>query len=134
MWSVRMRASKTENEIEKHISGAEGIYNLAETQKALKQFFKRAIEHPNGLPDRIILTIEQIKEPINKIKSLPIKTLFFKSSEEALKTVKDKLIQLGISEKAILSALDVIKNNKMRGATLIDSITGNRLEPNKQGV
>jgi|YNPNPStandDraft_1061719.scaffolds.fasta_scaffold04283_3 6-carboxyhexanoate--CoA ligase len=132
MWSVRMRASKIENEIEKHISGAEGIYNLAETQKALKQFFKRAIEHPNGLPDRIILTIEQIKEPINKIKSLPIKTLFFKSSEEALKTVKDKLIQLGISEKAILSALDVIKNNKMRGATLIDSITGNRLEPNKQ--
>lgn len=132
MWSLRMRASKIENKEEKHISGAEGIYNIAEVEKVLKQFFKRAIQHPKGLPDKIILTVEKIKEPINEIKVLPVKTVFCISPEEASVFIKEKLLSLGISEKAISSAWDVINHCKMRGASLIDSKTGKRLEPDKE--
>lgn len=132
MWSIRMRASKTKNNVEEHISGAEGIYSLNEVEKILKQFLKRALEHSKGVPDKIVLTVEKIKEPIEKVKALPIKTILCKSPEEAHEVVRKKLTQLGISENAILSAWDIIKKYKMRGATLIDSITGERLEPDKE--
>uniref|UniRef100_A0A7C4AJJ8 6-carboxyhexanoate--CoA ligase n=1 Tax=Thermodesulfovibrio aggregans TaxID=86166 RepID=A0A7C4AJJ8_9BACT len=132
MWSLRMRASKIENNKEKHISGAEGIYSLTEAEKVLKNFLKRALEHPKGSPDKIVLTVERIKEPIQKINTLPLKTVLCKSPDEAHEVVKKYLGELGISEKALLSAWKVIKNYKMRGAALIDSLSGHRLEPDKE--
>lgn len=128
MWSVRMRASKMES----HISGAEGIYEFNKIERFIKKFFKRAIKHPNGMPDKVVLTVEKIKEPVQEIKVLDVKTVFCKSPEESKEVINEYLIKLGISEKAISSAWDVIENHRLRGATLIDSFTGGRLEPDKK--
>jgi 6-carboxyhexanoate--CoA ligase len=59
MWSVRMRASRFENDSEKHISGAEGIYDLVNIERALKELFKRALNHSKGQPDKIVFTVEK---------------------------------------------------------------------------
>lgn len=132
MWSVRMRASKFENDSEKHISGAEGIYDLVNIERALKEFFKRALTHSKGQPDKIVFTVEKIYEPIKKIEVLPVKTIFCKSPEEAFNKVRENLLMLGISEKSISKAFEVIRNCKMRGASLIDINTTERLEKDKQ--
>lgn len=128
MWSVRMRASKSSV----HISGAEGIYETKEIQKALKKFLKRALTHSRGEPDSIVLTIERLNEPILRVKALPIKTLFCNSPEEAYKVSVEKLLEAGVSSHAISEAWNVVKNLKLRGACLIDIETGQRLEPNKE--
>lgn len=132
MWSVRMRASKKEDNKEKHISGAEGIYDYFQIQKALKEYLKRAFEHSKGEPDKIVLTIEKIEEEIKKVSALPIATFFSNASEESFEFINDKLKSLGISEKAINTAFYVIHNCHMRGATLIDYVTGDRLEKDKE--
>ncbi|GLI53800.1 6-carboxyhexanoate--CoA ligase [Thermodesulfovibrio yellowstonii] len=131
MWSVRMRASKKENNIEKHISGAEGIYDYSQINRVLKQLFKRAFEHSKGKPDKVVITIERINDEIQTVFALPINTFFVNSPEEAFCLISKKLSSIGISDKAILSAFEVIKKYPMRGATLIDSITGERLERDK---
>ncbi len=132
MWSVRMRASKNEGEKEKHISGAEGIYDFSEINKAINQYLKRAFEHSRGQPDKIILTVEKIDQPVKKIQALPIKTIFCNTKNEAMDFVRLKLKELGISATAIDVAFAVIKDHEMRGATLIDSVTGERLEPDRE--
>lgn len=132
LWSLRMRASKIEDNLEKHISGAEGIYSITEVERMLKKFLQRAIQHPKGMPDRVVLTVEKIKEPIQTIKALPVKTIFCKSPQEAREVVKKYLTELGISRKALLTAWEVIENYKLRGATLIDALSGHRLEPDKK--
>jgi len=131
MWSVRMRASRFENDSEKHISGAEGIYDLVNIERALKELFKRALNHSKGQPDKIVFTVEKIQEPIKKIEVLPVKTIFCKSPEEAFNIVKKNLIMLGISENCISKAFEFIKNYKIRGASLIDINTTERLEKDK---
>ncbi|MEN2985658.1 MAG: 6-carboxyhexanoate--CoA ligase [Thermodesulfovibrionaceae bacterium] len=132
MWSVRMRASKFIKDFSVHISGAEGIYETREIEKTLKNFLKRALFHSKGEPDSVVLTIEKITEPILKIKALPVKTIFCKSSEEAYRIVVEKLLESGVSLKAISEAWNIIKNFKLRGASLIEAETGQRLEPDKQ--
>ncbi|WP_353684495.1 6-carboxyhexanoate--CoA ligase [Thermodesulfovibrio sp. 3907-1M] len=127
-----MRASRVEHDKEIHISGAEGIYKFDELERFLKKFFKRATEHPNGFPDKIFFTLEKIKEQIQFIKALPIKTVFCETPEKAKEIINEHLTKLGISEKAITTGWNVIKGQKMRGAALIDCLTGVRIEPNKE--
>ncbi|MCX7988123.1 MAG: 6-carboxyhexanoate--CoA ligase [Thermodesulfovibrio sp.] len=131
MWSVRMRASKEEKGKEKHVSGAEGIYDYSKIGQVLKVFLKRAFEHSKGRPDKIVFTVEEIKDRIHTISALPVNTILCNSPEEAFIVIKEKLNSIGISDKALISAYDVIKNLPMRGATLIDSMTGERLEKDK---
>lgn len=132
MWSLRMRASKKENSKEKHISGAEGIYEFFQIEKTLKEFIKRAFLHSRGMPDKVVITIEKIEDEIRKVSALPITTHFSDSPEEAYIFIREKLIALGISEKALDTAFEVINNHPMRGATVIDSLTGNRLEKDRE--
>jgi len=127
-----MRSSVNEEGREKHISGAEGIYEQYQIEKVLKRFLRRAMEHPRGLPDKIVLTVEKIEGEIDYIEALPLKTHICKDEKEAFLFIKERLISLGISEKACCSAFEVIKNFEMRGATLIDLVTGERLEENKE--
>jgi 6-carboxyhexanoate--CoA ligase len=126
-----MRASKNEINTEKHISGAEGIYDFSQIERTIKKFFKRAIEHSKGIPDKIVITVEKINDEITTVPALRISTFYSNSQKEALSLVEEKLKALGISEKAFISAMDVINRCSMRGATLIDSITGERLEKDK---
>ncbi|MFZ6016864.1 MAG: 6-carboxyhexanoate--CoA ligase [Nitrospirota bacterium] len=157
-WSIRMRASKsvTSNKLrvtskkqnkklslvtrhslllptdEIHISGAEGIYETSEIQKVIKKYTLRALDHPKGRPDRVVITIEDIMEKPEIVPSLPVTTIKCSSTDEAKDAVIKILRSLKVSERAIDVAFELIRKDRMRGAAIITSEKGNRLEPDRE--
>jgi len=137
IYSIRMRASKEVKSqksklTEIHISGAEGLYEASEIQKIVKGYIERALSHPKGKADKIIFTIEDIKQKPKEISALPIATVNSRTSDEG-KDIAIKLLQsLGISKRAINIAFELIKKGSMRGAAIITVEKGDRLEPDKE--
>jgi len=135
-----MRASKTaesrqrlaHSKKEIHISGAEGLYGDADIQKVVKSYVERALAHPKGKADKITVTIEEIKRKPLEISALPVTTLVCHKSSEAEHQILHILFPLGISKKAVDAAFMAIKKSGMRGATIITSQKGIRLEPDKK--
>jgi len=142
LWSIRMRASKkAKNSNSKilnpksdeiHISGAEGLYKKSEIHKIVKKYIERAIHHPKGMPDTIVITIEDIRQNPLTISALPVATINNSSPTEAENSVVRTLQSLGISERAIRKAFVLIKKGGMRGAILITAENGDRLDPDRE--
>jgi 6-carboxyhexanoate--CoA ligase len=141
--SIRMRASKkvrrkhcgVSSRKEVHISGAEGLYRRSEIQTTVKQYIERALNHPRGKADSIVITIEDIKQKPQEIQLLPVATVRCNSPAEGKKIASLFLQSLGISRKSIDRAFALTKKSTMRGAALITSKCGYRLEPDvKRGV
>lgn len=137
IYSIRMRASKEVKSqksklTEIHISGAEGLYEASEIQKIVKRYIERALSHPKGKADKIIITVEDIKQKPKKISALPLSTINSSTPAEG-KSIAIKLLQsLGISKRAINIAFELIKKGSMRGAAIITVEKGDRLEPDKE--
>lgn len=140
LFSIRMRASKTLSgwqsmsgrQKELHISGAEGIYQESEIQQVVKKYLERGLRHPKGKPDRIVVTVERIKQ-VPKIRAaLPVTTVTCQTTAQGKKVISIILQSLGISAKAMDMAFAVIKKDAMRGATIIATEKGIRLEPDKE--
>jgi 6-carboxyhexanoate--CoA ligase len=80
MWNIKMRASKNacrtrqSRSTEFHISGAEGIFDVSEIALANEALIKRALTHPRGAPDKIVITLEKISGTPLKSAVLPIET------------------------------------------------------------
>lgn len=146
MLSIRMRASKKgrskkdegrkrnrESETGIHISGAEGIYREAEKTRVIEKYLARALSHPRGKPDKIVITVEKIGQKPKLISALPVKTLQCRSVREAEQCVEKILRDIGISEKAFVQARRVLNRDEaMRGASIICAGSGRRLEPDKK--
>lgn len=116
-----------------HISGAEGIYGGSEITKISKEYIKRALNHPRGRPDEIVITIEKIKQTPEKIPLLPVITLKCNSPAEARQNIIRELRGFGISKKAINTGFRVLNSKKtMRGASLIPMGSGSRVEPDME--
>lgn len=152
MLSIRMRASKKVksqksnvkrdhlkletrdaklNEI--HISGAEGIFHERERARIVGEYIKRAMDHPRGAPDRIVITIERIRRAPTMVRMAPVTTLRNNSVPEARESIKKILRASGISAKAVKNALKVVYGDEtMRGASLICAGSGRRVEPDKK--
>ena len=129
MYSIRMRALKGD----KHISGAEGIFEGSEISKISNSYIKRALNHSRGMPDKIVITIEKIKQKPEKISLLPVTTLKCSSPDEAKKITIRTLSGLGISKSVINNGLEILKSKKtMRGASLMLIESGRRAEPDTE--
>jgi 6-carboxyhexanoate--CoA ligase len=143
MFSIRMRASQqirtkksevksrnTKN-AEIHISGAEGLYEASEIHRVVKSYIERALSHSKGKTDKIIVTIENIKQKPEEISTLPVATVSCNKPTDA-KNIATKILQsIGISKRAIDTAFNSIKKGSMRGAVIITRQKGNRLEPDR---
>lgn len=115
-----------------HISGAEGIYEEAEITGIVKKYTERALNHPRGKPDNIVITIEEIKHKPLKASLLPVATLQCDSQDEAKKIIRQILSDIGIAKKAVNIAFNILTSSKtMRGASLISMKSGKRMEPDK---
>ncbi|OGW52926.1 MAG: 6-carboxyhexanoate--CoA ligase [Nitrospirae bacterium RBG_13_43_8] len=143
LWSIRMRASKkvksqkskvkTQNSkyTEIHISGAEGLYETSEIQKVVRKYVERALNHSRGQADRIIITIEDIKQKPQTITALPVVTIENATPKEGGKMARQLLQGSNISKAAIDKAFGLIKKTGMRGAAIITAEKGVRLEPHR---
>jgi 6-carboxyhexanoate--CoA ligase len=148
--SIRMRASKqckvknarlcklpgatklgtqNSNISEIHISGAEGIYESSEVFEKVKEYIQRALRHPKGEVDRIVITIEDIQEKPESISSLPVSTVTCNTPVEGRKIIKKLLHSIGVSNKAVNTALSILRKGSMRGAAIVTAESGLRLEP-----
>lgn len=147
LWSIRMRASKSiikpyikdfsinNNYKEIHISGAEGLYENKQINTIVNNYIKRALTHSKGSPDKIIITIEKINKKPIIVNSLPITTIISKNLQESRKIVNKLLTSIGVSDKSIKRALEIIKKENMRGASIITINSAERLEPDqKRGI
>ena len=154
LFSIRMRASKTiqsqkskskvqnlkpktwnSKPAEIHVSGAEGLYKKSEIQGVLQEYIERALNHPRGKADKIIITIEVMKQKPKRIAALPVLTIDNMEPKSGEKCATQLLQSSGISKPAIQRAFHLIKRNSMRGAALLTAEKGERLEPDrKRGI
>lgn len=138
MFSIRMRASKRKRGDRKrgpreiHISGAEGLYAEIDP-KVLSGYVGRAMSHPKGAPDRVVITIEKIGGRMSRISALPVVTLDCRSVSEAERAARRLLLASGISQRAILAGFRVVRQPEtMRGAALVCAESGRRVEPDRR--
>lgn len=135
-----MRSSKTDgskrsttgSQKEIHISGAEGLYKKSDIHKAVKRYIERALNHPRGRADKIVITIEDIKQEPKSISTLPLTTISCITPIEGKNRAVLLLQSLGISKHSIDTAFALIRKGNMRGAALITADSNNRLEHDKK--
>ncbi len=144
MWNIRMRASrqiapgkhvsKVSNALKAiHISGAEGLYDRTEISRITAQYLTRALEHPRGSPDTIVITFEEIKSPPRQIPALTVVTLSSSSPAEAKKIIAQILLTLGVSKKATVNAFRLLESPRtLRGAALLRMDSGTRGDPDRE--
>lgn len=115
-----------------HISGAEGIYEEKEIDEVIRKYVDRALSHPKGSPDNIVISAEEIKQKPQTIRSLPVTTVTCRSTLQARSLIQNLLKICGISEKAMRASFFVTNSSDtMRGGALVLSGSGRRVEPDK---
>lgn len=128
-YSVKMRASRTENGKSVHISGAEKIVAAEQVETVSAALLRRAMTHPKGNPDSINLKVEELsEEKILHLKALPVSTMETKTPAEGWAVAEQLLEKIGIENGGEILQL-LPQTYGMRGAMLLDVRTLTRLEP-----
>ena len=139
LYSVRMRAAQggPHEKGGHHISGAERIVKLEEVGAIAQSLADRALHHSKGTADFINITVDLIPpEKIRYIDCLKVEEHKTSSISESHQLATDLLQGPNISETAVLKAIFLLKSldKSMRGAMLVDAITGERLDTGDRGV
>ena len=139
LYSVRMRAAQggPHEKGGHHISGAERIVKLEEVGAIAQSLADRALHHSKGTADFINITVDLIpSEKITYIDCLKVEEHKTSSISESHQLATDLLQGPHISETAVLKAIFLLKSldKSMRGAMLVDAITGERLDTGDRGV
>lgn len=132
LYSIKMRASQTENGQERHVSGAEKIVSRERLDSVVSQLLERALTHAKGKPDFINLKIERVpEENVKTLKALPVSVCQVETAEEGRKKLKELMEQSRISGTEQI--LERLKDTYgMRGAMLLNADTLERLEPDRE--
>lgn len=139
LYSVRMRAAQGDPH-EKgghHISGAERIVKIEDVGAIAQSLAERALHHSKGTADFINITVDLIpSEKITYIDCLKVEEHKTSSISESHQLATKLLQGPNISEVAVNKAISLLKSldKSMRGAMLVDAITGERLDTGDRGV
>ena len=110
---------------------------LEEVGTIAQSLADRALHHSKGTADFINITVDLIPpEKITYIDCLKVEEHKTSSISESHQLATDLLQGPHISETAVLKAISLLKNldKSMRGAMLVDAITGERLDTGDRGV
>ena len=124
-----------------HVSGAERLIDGACLKEALEEMIRRALAS-YAPPDEIRISADAVlPDSITCIRSLDVKTQTSSTMDEAHRIAKEILGANGISSVAVENALRLLRSGptpegtNMRGAMIIDALTGERMEPDiRRGV
>lgn len=117
---------------EVHISGAEGLHSPSEVPTVVRQYVERALNHPKGKAEKIIVTAELTTQAPRVISALPVSTVISPTPEGGEAIVREILATLGITKRAIREGFEIMQKGGMRGAAMISAEKGTRLEPDRQ--
>ena len=139
LYSVRMRAAQggPHEKGGHHISGAERIVKLEEVGTIAQSLADRALYHSKGTADFINITVDLIPpEKIRYIDCLKVEEHKTNSISESHQLAIELLDDPAISKTAVYKAISMLKSldKSMRGAMLVDAITGERLDTGNRGV
>ena len=139
LYSVRMRAAQggPHEKGGHHISGAERIVKLDDVGTVAQSLAERALHHSKGTADFINITVDLIpSEKITYIDCLKVEEHKTSSIPESHQLATELLQGANISESAVQKAISMLKGLEcsMRGAMLVDAITGARLDEGNRGV
>jgi 6-carboxyhexanoate--CoA ligase len=134
LYSLRMHSSLAGH----HLSGAENLVSAAMLNTATASLIQRALQHPRGAADQIHLTVELINSETLEQGVLPaLRTLTVASVAEGRDLARTLLEQAGIAPQAVAGAMQELiqgaapGGRSMRGAMLVDSRSGERLEADR---
>lgn len=139
LYSVRMRAAQggPHEKGGHHISGAERIVKLEEVGAIAQSLADRALHHSKGTADFINITVDVIpSNEITYINCLEVEEHRAHTIAEAHQLAIELLQGPDITEVAIQHAITLLKglDSSMRGAMLVDAITGIRIDVGNRGV
>lgn len=133
LYSVRMRASFREH----HVSGAERIIPRDQVDLTVRSLVARA-RHRENEPDRIIVSVDPLGDASpSYLTSLDVTTLDAADYRTCREYAARVLNLAGVSEQAVASAMELIGRGaassgaNMRGAMIMDAVSGERLEPDQ---
>lgn len=139
LYSVRMRAAQggPHENGGHHISGAERIVTLNQVGAIAQSLAERALHHSKGTADFINITVDLIpSETITYIECLKVNEHFANTVAEAHQLAVELLQGADISETAVKHAIYLLEglDSSMRGAMLVDAISGERIDSGNRGV
>ena len=139
LYSVRMRAAQggPHENGGHHISGAERIVKLDDVGTIAQSLAERALHHSKGTADFINITVDLIPpEKISYIDCLKVEEHKTGSIPESHQLATELLQGTTITETAVRKAISMLKSldRSMRGAMLVDAISGERLDEGNRGV
>jgi 6-carboxyhexanoate--CoA ligase len=131
IYSVRMRASS----FDRHVSGAERIVKKPQVDTVCHELLLRALNAKECGADKIICQVEKINAETIMYARLPDLQPFRVNDFSTGRSLAQKLlVQAGVQPEAAIQALSLLARGAapgggvMRGAVLMDSTTGERLE------
>jgi len=130
LYSIRMRSSRNE----RHISGAEKLAPAHSLEELAAAMVRRALRHDKGQAEQIFLTLEKVDPAQIMRLGLPdIRTICVESVDEGRAAALSMLVKAGVTYHAARSAIVTMAEGaapdgeSMRGAMLVDAVTGRRL-------
>lgn len=130
IFSIKMRASRTERGVSQHISGAEKLIHEDQLSEFSTALLQRALQHEKNKPDFIQLKMElQASGKIECLDAIKTTTISVDSAQEGLQKMRQLMERTFQTQNtdAILAMLP--KTYSMRGAMLLNIDTLERLEP-----
>jgi len=134
LYSIRMRASAGG----RHISGAERLVPAESIAGTVQELVARA--RGKGIdPDKVLITIDSLQGAfIRTMQALDVTSVAAQDMTECRIASKQVLQAAGVSLAASENAFMLLdrgpapSGNTMRGAMLVDAVTGTRLEPDRE--
>lgn len=116
-----------------HISGAEGLYEASQVSMVAEAYLLRAVHHPRGEPDKVVITVEKVRRNPRVVSCLPFSTVPCRSAGGAQKIAEELLSGSGVSRRAIRRALRLVSGRAaMRGGVVMRALSGLRVEPDRK--
>src|SRR5574341_396966 len=133
-FSIRMRASTGG----RHISGAERLVPVERVDTTVDELVARAMKKARK-PDRLFVSVDCLGSgPVRDLTSLDVVTLDLPDVLRGRLSASRILESAGVAGVAVKLAIDLLSNGpsasggNMRGAMIIDALTGERLEPDRE--
>ena len=133
LYSIRMRASRAGC----HLSGAERIVAPDKIDQVLRDLVARALGRSEG-PDEFIVKVERLEDgPPRALTALDVVTVSVRDGREGRAAAAGVLQRAGVSFAAAEVAVRSLANGpgpsgeRMRGAIIMDSQSGERLEQDR---
>lgn len=131
LFSIRMHSTRDGS----HLSGAERLVTAAELETVCAQLLRRALEHSRGCADSIRLSVDAVPSDQLRTGRLPnLATVRVSDYQQGRQAAAALLQHSGVSAKAAHLALEALAagaapdGGSMRGAMLVDAVSGARLE------